>query len=116
MNELHHDVNAVMTDDRVLKVGNVVSYRLPGEKPALEAFYADGGEVWLSTDRLRIQSAILGNIGQKPKLDICHRSGPGGFAVVPSAFLRIPTGFQSLTISIHNLETGLFTVCGTYPH
>ncbi|HTK04709.1 MAG TPA: hypothetical protein VL500_03935 [Candidatus Eisenbacteria bacterium] len=114
MQELRHDAGGVVADQKQNQFGDIVKYTYPGEKTALYAFYAKDGEAWLTTDMNLIQAILLATVGAAAPGDACHKGGQGGFASVPGTLLPIQNGFKNLTVSIHSLETGLFTICGYY--
>jgi hypothetical protein len=115
MTELHHDENGVMTTSRRIHLGEVVEFRVPEDGSTLQAYFADSGEAWVSTDTGHIQQALLGNINTEVSQDTCKQGASGGYAALPGSFMPILSGFSQVTISIHNLETGLLTTCGYYP-
>lgn len=114
MQELRHDAGGVETDQKQNQFGDIVKYSYPGEKTALYGFYAKDGEAWLTTDVNLVQAILMGTVGAAAPADECHRGGHAGFASIPGSLLPIQTDFTDLTVSVHNLETGLFTICGYY--
>ena len=114
MQELRFDKTGLSAEKQTNRFGDIVKYAFPSEKNALYGFYSLDKEVWLSGDLGLVQSAILGNVDQAPLTDVCQADGLGGNAVVPGSFLPFQNGFSSVALSIHNLETGMFTMCGYY--
>lgn len=114
MQELRHDVEGVQTSQKQNQFGDVVKFSYPGQKEALYAFFAKSGEAWLTTDLSLVEAVLLGNVNSTPPADVCHKGGSSGFAVVPASFLPVHIDFKAMTVSIHNLETGMFTICGYY--
>lgn len=114
MQELRHDAAGVRAEQQQNMFGDIVKFSYPDQKEALYAFYAKSGEAWLTTNLILVQAALLGNIGATVPDDACHKGGAGGFAVVPASILPIKSRFNELAVSIHSLETGMFTICGYY--
>lgn len=114
MQELRHDPGGIESSPRQNQFGEITKYTVPGEKGSLTGFYTKAREAWLTTDPVLLQAIFLGNIGAVAANDACHKGGAGGFAMIPGSFLPMTGAFKDVTISIHNLETGLFTICGYY--
>lgn len=120
MTELRFEPDAVRS---VRKEVGAFGHRLTLSSPegghSIEAFFNTTGETWLSTDLDLIQSALTGSIGSQDPSSACERGGHGGYAdfsgseTMPWPYFK---GFRRLTVSIHNLETGLFTMCGYIGH
>ena len=116
MQEQRLDKENISVQEQKNRFGVVVKYAFQAERPALYAFYSNDGESWLSTDLSLIQSIILDSVGQSPASDACQADTTGGFADFPGGVLPIANGFSRTTISVHDLETGVFTFCGYYGH
>lgn len=116
MTELRREPDAVTTVRKpVHGFGTRAQLRLPGSLEKMEIFYADDGETWLSTDLGLIQASIMGNIDASAPVSPCEKGGEDGFAALSGAFLSNSpyfNGFERLTISLHSVESGMFTTCG----
>lgn len=115
MTELRLEPDAVRS---VRKEVRAYGYRLTMSSPtgghATEAFFDKNGEVWLSTSLGLIQAAMIGSIESSSPTSTCESGGRGGYAEFSGPFASpwpYFNGFEKMTVSIHDLETGMFTIC-----
>ena len=118
MVELRREPDSVQTiRKKVNQFGERAQMRIPGGTQKMEIFYADDGEAWMSDDLGLIQAAIMGSVSAAPPQGACEIEGEGGFASFSGKGLQawpLFQGFDRLTFSIHDLESGMFTTCGYF--
>lgn len=116
MTEFRFEPDAVRSVRKeVREYGHRLTLSSPEGNHAIEAFFNKNGEAWLSTDLDLIQAALTGSIGSSLSSSECETGGRGGYAEFSgskAAGWPYFEAFERLTVSIHNLETGLFTICG----
>lgn len=120
MTEFRRDPSSVLTTRKDVRgFGTRAQLKAPGGTQQMEIFYADTGETWLSNDLGLIQTAYAGNVGAVASNEACERSGPGGFLAFSGQNPALPSyfqGFERLTFSLEETESGLFTFCGYFIH
>ncbi len=118
MTELRREPDAVLTTRKPVNTfGTRAQLRAPGGSHQMEIFYADDGEAWLSGDLKLIQASIMGNIGGHAPSGECEEGGRHGFAALSGKSLQSWPYFENfdrVTISLHDIETGMFTTCGYF--
>ncbi len=114
MTEFRHDPNSVKKEAIENRFGTLLRFTIPGKTQKIMVFLADVGDVWLSNDLGLIQSALLDNVGAVTSTQTCEKGGVGGFASFAGPLVSNLGQFKKIDLSLQNLETGLFTVCGYY--
>ncbi|MEK7546378.1 MAG: hypothetical protein AAB554_04890 [Patescibacteria group bacterium] len=118
MLELRREPDSVLTvRKKVSLYGNRAKLKVPGGRHNIEIFYADNGESWMSDDLGRIQASIMSNVTAKKASEPCESGGNAGFASFTGKSLDswpFFHGFDRLTFTINNIESGMFTTCGYF--
>ncbi len=114
MVELRRDPDSIKKTEYKNRFGQLLKFVAPGNPFYLSVFHADVGETWASTDLSLIQAALLSNVGSQAPTSACEKGGAGGYASFAGALLPGLGRFSLIAISLRNLETGMFTICGYY--
>lgn len=118
MTELRREPDAVLTVRKpVHSFGTRAQMKAPGGTRQMEIFYADDGEAWLSNELELIQASIMANVGGHEASGDCEEGGRHGFAAFSGKSLEswpYFKGLDRLTISLHDIESGMFTTCGYF--
>lgn len=113
MTEFRYDPESLQKEVIHNQFGTLLRFTSPGKTQKMLVFQANDGEVWISNDLSLIQSGFLENIQASTPETACDRDTLGGFASFPFQNSQFGT-FSKVNISLKNLETGLFTLCGYY--
>ena len=115
MLELRHDPESVQHTDVKNRFGRLLKFMIPAKSLQIAVFHADTGESWVSTDVGLIQAGLLDSLGMEKPSEACDRGGEVGFASFAGPLMSEYGQLKTINLSLHNLETGLFTICGYYP-
>lgn len=118
MIELRREPDSVLTTRKhVNQFGERAQLKAPGGRHQMEIFYAETGEAWLSDDLNRIQASIMALVSVGRPKEACEVGGRDGFvAISGKSMISWPffVGFDRMTFSFHNMESGVFTTCGYF--
>lgn len=114
MLELRHDPEAVQKETLRNPYGQLFRFTTPGKDQKILVFHAAIGETWISNDVQLIQAGLLDNMNALTPNTACDKDGAGGFATFSGTSVAAYGNFSKVNVTVKNLETGLFTVCGYY--
>lgn len=114
MLELRHDPESVQKQELRNPYGKLFLYTTPGKSQKILVFHADIGETWVSNDMQLIQAGLLDNLNALTPSTACDKDSAGGFATFSGTSVAAFGQYFKVNVSLRNLETGLFTLCGYY--
>ncbi|MFA5854392.1 MAG: hypothetical protein WC866_04910 [Patescibacteria group bacterium] len=113
MTEFRHDPESIQKEEIRNQFGTLLRLTAPGKSQRMLVFLADDHEVWISNDLALIQAGFLDNVQATTPSSACDRDSIGGFASLSGQSFSYGS-FSRVNISINDIETGLFTLCGYY--
>ncbi len=114
MTELRNEIREVVETSSENRFGRLLKYSTPGTDMRIAVFHAKTGESWISTEVGFIQAGLVDSLGAEKPSENCNQGGNLGFASFSGAMLPMLGTFSSVNITLRNLETGMFTICGYY--
>lgn len=114
MTELRHDADGVVETSSENRFGRILKFSVPGTDTHIAVFHANTGESWVSTEVGFIQAGLVDSLGAERPSGSCNQGGNLGFASFSGAMLPTLGTYSSVNVTIRNLETGMFTICGYY--
>ncbi|WKZ28740.1 MAG: hypothetical protein QY323_04365 [Patescibacteria group bacterium] len=114
MLEFRHDPESIQKEALRNPYGQLFRFSTPGKSQKILVFHADIGETWISNDVQLIQAGLLANLNALTPNTSCDKDGAGGFATFSGTSVAAYGAFTKVNVTVKNLETGLFTVCGYY--